>query len=181
MRRNLIFLLLFASVPVSLAARDISLGIYGGYFIPSDQDFKDIYGNSYRIRGELDWKINRLFSLRAGTGYQSTTGDLTFTGEETVLQIIPIDLGLRFRFPIKRFIPYIGGALGIYFYREENPIGIVNDTAFGFLGEAGFLLQFTSKFDLDFRFKYDYFKAKPVDMEANLGGIHVLVGIRYHF
>jgi hypothetical protein len=181
MKRGFIFLLFIMIPTVSLAAMDLSLGIYGGYFIPSDQNFKDIYGNSFRYGCEFDWKFSRYFSLRAGAGYQSTTGELTFSGEETSLRIIPVDLGLRFRIPIKRFVPYIGGAAGIYIYREENPIGKLNDTALGFVGEAGFLLQVTSKFDLDFRFKYDHFQAKPTDLEANLGGIHALVGIRYLF
>jgi len=180
-KKHLIFFLLITTVTISTTAIDLSLEIYGGYFIPSDQDFKDIYGNSFRYGCDLDWKISRLFSLRAGAGYQLSTGELTFSGEETRLQIFPVDLGLRFQIPIKRFIPYAGVAVGIYFYKEENPIGKINDSALGVVGEAGILLQVASKFDLDFRFKYDYFQAKPTEMEANLGGIHALVGSRYLF
>ena len=132
---------------------DLSLGINGGYFIPSDQNFKDIYGNSYRIGSEIDWKISRLFSLRAGAGYQSSTGDLTFSSEETCLQIFPVDLGVRFQIPIKRFIPYVGGAVGIYFYKEENPIGVVKDSTLGVVGEVGFLIQVSTKSNLDFKFR----------------------------
>lgn len=181
MKRGLIFILFITISTVSLAAMDLSLGIYGGYFIPSDQDFKDIYGNSFRFGSETDWKISTMFSLRAGVGYQSSTGELTFTGEETSLQIFPVDLGVRFHIPIKRFIPYVGGAVGIYFYKEKNPIGVVNDSALGVVGEAGFIIQISTKFDLDFRFKFDRFQAKPSEMEANLGGMHAVIGVRYKF
>lgn len=180
--RRLLFLVgLMLLVTTSASAGDLSLGIYGGYFIPADQDFKDIYANSYRFNGELNMELSRFFLLRAGVGLQTSTGELTFSGAETRLRVVPVDFGLRFRIPMQRFVPYVGAVVGIYWYMEENPIGTITDKALDLGGEAGFLLQLTGKLDLDFRFKYDYAQARPADMAANLGGMHMLMGVRYSF
>ena len=165
----------------SMHAIDLSLGLYGGYFIPSDQSFKNIYGNSLQFGTELGWKLGKLFSARFNAHYQSSKGQLTFSGADTRLVIFPLNLSLRFQIPIKWFVPFISGGAGLYFFRESNDIGTLSDTGFGYIGEAGLLFQLSQELSLDLRFRYDYCKVKPTDMSADIGGIHALVGLVYDF
>lgn len=181
MKRTSILLLLCLLCTGTLLAANTFLGLYGGYFSPKDERFKEVYGNGYQIGSELSWKMQEMVSLQFGFFYQTATGELSISKEDTKIKIIPITCSVRIQKPIKMIVPYVGVGFGFYYFHESNVIGTVSDSKFGFLGEAGILVWASERIGLDLRYRYDTCKVKPTDITANIGGSHFILGLIYNF
>ena len=116
---SLVILFIFGT----LNAKELSIEL--GYFIPSDQTFKDIYGSGIQYGGKLSVEVLERLAVWLGGSYFSKKGELTYTKEEITLRIIPINFGIQYRFSDKKIIPYIGVGLGIHFFSEFAPRGTV--------------------------------------------------------
>jgi len=165
----------------ALSALDLSLGVHGGAFFQRDENFKEIYGNGFQLGIEARAPIWKVFSLHVGAGYRATSGAMTFSGEATRLKIYPVEAGVRARVSFGRFSPYIGGGIGLFFFRESNPIGTISDSGLGYIGEAGCLVRIASKLSLDLRLRYDHCTVDPAGLPADIGGILALAGLCYDF
>jgi hypothetical protein len=168
-------------IPGTIRAVDFSVAVKTTYFIPADYSFKNIYGSGIQSGARLEVYIKEHWVVWTGADYFTKKGELTFSKEETTFDIIPLDLGLRYYFLDIRIVPYIGGAVQFVLYREVNPIGTVDGSQFGFLGEAGALLGLTDRLFLDLKASYCYCKIQPVSLSANLGGVGISVGLKYRF
>lgn len=153
----------------------------GNYFQPKDQDFKDIYGNGISFGGEIGINLGKGLGIWAGGHYFSKKGKLTFTEEDTEIQIIPLYAGIRYRLAKASIRPYVGFALGYFRYKEANPIGTVKKGDIGYIGQAGVIFKVGGALFLDIKGSYSYCKVKPVDIEANLGGLQAEIGLGLEF
>ena len=63
--------------------------------------------------------------------YYSRQGALTYSKEKTTLHIVPLDVGVRYIFPLGYFHPYAGAGADFYFYYEDNAIGTALSAAGG--------------------------------------------------
>jgi len=149
-------------------------------FRPNDKVFREIYGSGIYYGGEIDLGLTSNIYLWAGIDYFSKKGKLTFTGEETKIQNIPISAGIGYRFHLGLINPYVGGGLGYFNYKETNPLGTVKEGHVGFMGQGGVLLG-PGPFLLDFQAGYSYCKVKPAEVEANLGGLSLALGLGFKF
>ena len=181
MKRSFLVCLVFLLLSTVIYAQDFSLGLNGGYFIPSEEVFRDIYGSGPYLGGEMEMDLSRGFSLWAAVGYFSRKGELSYTSEETNLSIIPFEMGGRFHLVAKThsFVPYLGAGVGINQFKESNVIGTVSEAEISFSGQAGLLIKIKGKLFLDAKILYRYCQINPAEVEVDIGGIVVSVGVKY--
>lgn len=173
--------LLLAVVTGVTAGETFSIQGRGAFFMPSETVFKEIYGESPVYGGEISLTIMSGLKLWVGGHYFNKTGTLTFTEETTTMTLIPVFGGLQYQFLGGRFRPYIGAGAGYILYKEENPIGKVEDGGLGFIGLAGVRVMIVGPLFLDLQGSYSMCKVEPAGIEADLGGIHVGVGLGLQF
>jgi len=150
----------------------------GIYFHPAESAFRDIYGGGLCIGGEVTVRLAGRFSLWASADYFSKTGALTFTGEEAKLRIVPVLAGLKYSFgPIGPVRPYLGAGPGYFQYKEKSPIGVVEKGSLGFGVKAGACLEIPGGVLVDLQAGYTRCKVKPQEIEADIGGFQVALGI----
>jgi outer membrane protein W len=115
--------------------------------------------------------------------YYSRQGTLTFSKEKTTFYMVPIDLGLRYIYPLGLFHPYLGAGLDFYFYYEDNPIGTVLNYTNGYHITGGTYLRFVKSVPLmvNFRLKYTWAKAEEEANPIQLGGLEYSAGLAFAF
>jgi hypothetical protein len=179
-KKTILVLLIVLTMAGFANAQKFAFRISGGPFIPIDQNFKNIYGNSFQWGGEMSWKLNDVVTARAGVWYMSSVGQLTFTGAETQLNIWSVDVGVRFYAPLNWVLPFVGVGAGPSFLNEQNEIGTVSDTGIAVIGEAGFLFPLR-RFRLELGGRYSYCSVKPLEEAVNIGGFFLYAGFGYRF
>lgn len=153
-----------------------------GYFSPSEEIFKDIYGGGITYGGEIGLSVWRNLVLWIGGEYFSKKGKLTYTGEDTELTLVPVGGGFKYIVEAGGILSFYGGA-GVFYCQteEKNPIDEVSDGGLGYEGMMGSFLRISGKLIIDFFLDYSYCKMKPADYEVNNGGIEAGIGIGYEF
>ncbi len=184
MKRILIFCLAVV-VASNLAYGKFLIEAKGGYFLPSDKKFKEVYdGGKYTewisYGGEIGITLGQGVGLWAGGSYFKKKGKLTLTEEETTLQITPVYGGIKFRSTKSNVSPYLGFGVGYFQYKEESRIGKISKADIGYIGQAGFIIK-AGVIIIDLQASYSYCKVKPVDVEANLGGFQAGIGLGFEF
>ena len=162
-------------------AADIIIELKTHYLHPSEEAFRDIYGGGMMYGGEVSIGVWRGLGVWLGGSYYSKTGVLTFTKEETKLEIYPIGGGLKYTLSAGIFDLYAGAGLNYYQYKESNPIGDISKGGLGYIGKIGSYVKITGGFLIDLCLSYSYCKIKPADFEINIGGIEAGIGIGYEF
>ena len=162
-------------------ASDVIVELKAHYLHPSEKAFRDIYGGGMMYGGELSIGVWRGLEVWFGGSYFSKTGELTFTKEETKLEIYPIGGGLKYRLSTGIFDLYAGAGLNYYQYKESNPLGDVSKGGVGYIGKIGSYVKVTGGFLIDFFVNYSYCKIKPADFKINIGAIEAGVGLGYSF
>jgi hypothetical protein len=180
-KRILIFCLTIIILSALSHAEAFFIEAKGNYFQPKDQRFKDIYGNGTSFGGEIGINLGKGLGIWAGGHHFSKKGKLTFTEEVTKIQIIPLYAGVKYRLAKASIRPYVGFALGYFRYKETNPIGTVKKGDIGYIGQVGIIFKVGKALFLDIKGSYSYCKVKPVDIEANLGGLQAEIGLGLEF
>lgn len=160
---------------------DVTVELKVHYFSPSEQAFKDIYGGGLMYGGEVSVGVWRDLDLWFGGSYFSKKGELTFTKEETKLELIPIGVGAKYRILSGNFALYVGLGLNYYQYKETNPIGDVSEGGLGYIGKVGSYVKVSERLLIDLYVNYSYCKVKPADFKINIGGLEAGAGVGYRF
>jgi hypothetical protein len=115
--------------------------------------------------------------------YYSREGTLTFSKEKTTFYLVPIDVGVRYIYPLGHFHPYFGVGLDFYFFYEDNPIGTVLNYTNGFHFTGGSYFRFAESIPvlLNARLKYTWAKADENLNEVQLGGLEYCLGLAFVF
>ncbi|MCX7973450.1 MAG: hypothetical protein N3B16_03005, partial [Candidatus Aminicenantes bacterium] len=92
--------------PDEIRALTVRAEIKGAYFNPTDQAFKDIYGQGKTYGAEVGFKFNRFIGLWLSAETFSKKGKMTFTQEETTLKIMPVGFGLSLELGLGLISPY---------------------------------------------------------------------------
>jgi len=165
-----------------MARAGITFEVKRANFSPTEQAFKDIYGGGATTGGEISIGILGGIHLWVGGSFFTQTGELTFTGEETTVKIMPIGGGVKYFYSLFKFVSlYAGAGVNYYSYKEENPIGTATKGGIGFLGTAGIMLKVFKGLFIDAFGTYSSCKMQPADYEINIGGIEAGVGLGYRF
>ena len=162
-------------------ATDIKVEVKAHYLQPSEEAFREIYGEGMMYGGEVSVGIWKSLEVWFGGSYFSKTGELTFTKEETKVEIYPLGGGIKYRLSKGVLSFYVGAGLNYYQYKESNPLGDVSKGGLGYIGKIGSYVNITGGFLIDLYVNYSYCKIKPADFEINIGGIEAGVGMGYRF
>ena len=176
----------FALVLIAGSARaaGTSVTLKAGYFSPSDEIFRDVYGGGPTFGLEIAVPVAGILQAWGGAEIFSKKGLTTESEEATKVRIVPLYAGLRCQFTGKSIRPYVGAAAGYFLIREESPLGTASDGGIGFLGQAGLLIGLGPSLALDVQAGY---RACTVTtdgedpVEAKLGGLSVGLGLAYRF
>ena len=153
----------------------------GSYFIPSEQAFREIYGGGIMFGGELAFKIWNSFDIWLDGNYLTRTGELTYTQEKTELRIVPVTVGLRYRFVSGITNLYLGLGACYFMFHESNVIGDVDKGGIGFKGKIGSFFSITRNLFFGLSVSYSYGKMTPAYFTINVGGIEAEAGIGFEF
>ncbi len=172
--------LLLAAFLGSIAyAGNFSLRATGGYFMPRDQSFKDVYGSGLAYGAEVESAIWKGICAWAGVSYFSGKGELTLSKDATTLTIYPFSGGLKYRFLKTAVSPYVAFGVGYFKYKETNPLDTIEGNDIGFIGQAGVALNVLRPLSLEVYARYTDCRIKPADLDANLGGLELGVGLGF--
>jgi hypothetical protein len=162
-------------------ATDVLVELKAHYFHPSEEAFRNIYGGGMMYGGEASIGVLNGLEIWVGGSYFTKKGELTFTKEETKIEIYPLGGGLKYKISAGIFDLYAGAGLNYYQYKESNPLGNVSKGGIGYVGKLGSYINIAGGFLVDLYIDYSYCKLKPADFEINIGGIEAGVGIGYRF
>jgi len=175
---SVLILLMTSAAP---AAERFSVTIRSGYFQPSDQVFRTIYGGgiSWQVEGAVAfWKG---FEFWAGAGLFSKDGHIIPTGEPTSVWLVPAGGGLRYVLSAGNVSFYGGAGILRDFFRESNFIGRVSWGRWAAQFEAGRRFLLRKLWFLDLHFQYSSCRMKPADLEFNVGGFSIAAGVGVRF
>jgi len=131
-------------------------------------DFGDYWSTGFSAHVMLGYMISRGLLLNLSAGYVTFTEKESVEGQDVSFSWIPIALGLNYVFnPGKKFMPFIGFALGLYLINFSSPTytifgetygGDETSTEFGitprlgayFLVSAAILLTLTAEYNMIF-------------------------------
>jgi hypothetical protein len=182
MKKLIFSLFVSLLIPGMINAKISYLELKTNYFNPVNQDFKDIYGGGIQYGLELGFDIRENFTVWVGGSYFKKKGELTFTKEETTLNILKIfEVGIRYKLSKRVIVPYIGAGLSLINFKETNPIGSVEELKLGYSGQFGIFINFAKRFSLDLRINASSCKVNPADKKVNIGGTSISVGLKYNF
>jgi hypothetical protein len=170
------------------------IGISGGYYRPSESDFKDFYGrDNYPVFLFYERSLHRYFAIDFKAGYMRSTGKLraesgAMTGLDATFTIVPTSASINFRFPLGSYVWGFAGVGPDYWYvRETSDLAEYDDISKwvgGYHGRAGIWLYNMdsrySRWGMLFETQYsvvDRFGNNDLD----LGGFLFLIGAFYSF
>ncbi|MBN1273565.1 MAG: hypothetical protein JXB26_14965 [Candidatus Aminicenantes bacterium] len=181
MKTKAILAILLLSLCGMAYAHTVKIMGKASYFYPQEEAFRDIYEGGLRYGGEIEVAIWKGIGIWLGGDYFFKKGELTFTKEKTSLWIIPAYFGLKFRLPEKSVSPYFGLGAGYFFFKEDNPIGKVDEGKIGGIAQLGFTFSVGGPIFFDLQFTYTYCEVKPSGVKAQLGGLQGGVGLGFQF
>lgn len=147
------------------------------YFSPSEDMFKTVYGSGPNFGGEIMVSLWKGISIHFGASVFSKKGEMTPLGDETTINIIPVELGILYKFSKTKINPYLGAGLGYYSLSEESFLGKVTANNVGFFGQLGVVINLTGAFVIDFNAKYSLCDVEIDEIKNNIGGIRIGMGI----
>jgi hypothetical protein len=151
-----------------------------GYFIPSQSEFRDIYGNGPTFGSELRFGRGRLAAWLEIALF-GRSGELFKTAETTKVKIMSLEGGALWRIKTGKTTPYIGVGAGYFQFRETNVIGEAKQGKAGFCSIGGATLMLGQRLILDFRLKYTLCPMQPADFKIDIGGLTAGIGLGIGF
>jgi hypothetical protein len=165
----------------SLKAEDVLFEINSHYFIPTEQAFKEVYGNGVRFGTEFGVHVLGGLDVWVGGDFFYKKGELTFTQEETTLMVIPVMAGLKYRLSVGSFDVYLAAGASYNFYNEDSILGETAERGFGMIGRLGTLIKVVSGLVVDISVRYSYIPFDFPAVEVDIGGLEAGLGIGYWF
>jgi hypothetical protein len=143
----LICIVLVASLAVE-AGSIIGLSVSGNYLVPSDQDYKDIYGNGM-VYPELKMEFNLFKGLSVWLGYGFLTADGVLPVVEYDADSSQHHLSLGAGYTLK-FLKYLGfrvqlGSFNVYYIEKASDLKETG-MAFGYRADLSLMFFAGKKF-----------------------------------
>lgn len=177
-------------------AREFLLEGKAGYFYPTNDLFRELYGDGKGIYGaELTGEICNSFYGWASVNYFSDSGHSIGLSDPTKIRIIPVGLGVKYMCPLNCFTRfYFGGgflATHLHTHDFESPIVIprVDKWGFGGIVKTGFLVFLSKCWFIDVFADWSYMHIDfhntegydVIRLDADLSGFSGGAGIGYRF
>jgi multidrug efflux pump subunit AcrA (membrane-fusion protein)/outer membrane protein W len=172
------------------------LGVIFGRFSINDKNLRAFYLNWFKNIPGIEFSITTIDNVDLWMSYKIFSEKLqtTYYGNEIKFKLVPLSLGLRYRFPKLGVIePFVGAGLNLYSYSEtitgeselESTMG--KATGFYFLGGAYFHVLPIHMLQGEIFLKYNIAKKTLLDLlpdgtdQLDLGGFEVGVGLVVKF
>lgn len=187
------FLLVFGIFSQEVLCFQYSAEIKVGYFIPTNELFRKIYGGGGIYNLELSTPVWDCVEAWAGVGYFTQTGHSIGLGDPTHITIVPITLGLKYYFPLTNFFDgYVGiGAQANYLHmHDQSPFVIehISKWGIGGIAKAGVICYLENCFFLDFFVDYSFCRIPfhrtdniVIRNTGDISGFSVGTGLGYDF
>ena len=180
----LIIFVLMVSVLTLTAGEEIygDLGI--NLLLPSDSNYKEIYGNSVIMPDvEIGYMINDKINIYGGFGYISKSG--TTEGElkvDTKSTRTYLDLGIGYGiYKGDNLLIKIKGGISYIMSKEDAMEEDVNSNTLGFKAELEGDYKINDKLFTGLKIDYIYGKDRVEDVDIRLGGVKIGVVLGYRF
>ena len=157
-----------------------TLTLKGGYFMPTDSVFKEVYSGGPILGADVAVPIAGVLQVWGGAELFSKTGSTTLTEDETKVSIVPVYLGLRIEGGKKGLRPYIGVAAAYFLFSEKNVLGSISESGIGYLAQAGLLTRMGGPVWFDVHAGYRGCALRtdgPDPVEAKLDGFSAGLGV----
>lgn len=194
MKKISIFICLILLLSEFGFGQGFQIGTSAGYFSMKDSRHKEVYNSGGIIYGiNLSYGVFEWMEIRGEFGLFHQKGYLTFTQEETKLNLIPGVLGVRAFLLKKKIKPYLGLGGHMFYYREVLPdrMGDATGSAVGAHIEGGAYYNFTSGLYADLTVRYIIGTRVNVDIvgyddygkpeKVSLDGFQVRLGFGFKF
>jgi opacity protein-like surface antigen len=169
-----------ASHSAAANASSLTWLLRGGFFIPTQSEFREIYGSGPALGSELRLSRGHLAAWLE-IAHFGRSGKLSETEEATRVKILSLEGGALWRIKPGKTAPYVGAGAGYFQYRETNVIGDARQGKAGFCGLAGLTMMLGQRLILDCRLKYTYCPMQPADFKIDIGGLTAGIGLGMRF
>lgn len=129
------------------------VGVIFGRFSINDENLRLIYANWFRNIPGVEFSVNIMPSVDAWASAKiySDKQKTTYFGNDIKFKIIPISLGLRYRFPKLGFVePFLGAGFSLYSYSEtitgDTDLEDTKGSALGVYFQGGSYFDITPSF-----------------------------------
>lgn len=181
MKRAFLALLLAFTMAGAAAAETIAVEIQAGRFRPADAAFREVYGSGPVFGVQVDLSVWGGLGFWAAAARFEKDGRLTLTGETTTITLVPLAIGARYAFGAGGLKTYAGLGIGFIRYREDSPLGKVDEGDFGFVGQAGIRIGLAGPLFADLQARWTKCVAEPAGVKADLGGFQAGLGLGVRF
>ena len=166
-------------IPATAQAKNLALGIEGGYFAPGNNMFTDVYGSGgfyYGVNGAF--YLSDSLAIEAGFTMFHADGTILGTGDETSLNLNTLRFGLFYNFGMKKLTPKIGAGAVYAMAKEENTFGHSSDSGVGWFAGAGLDFRLTGVFLVGVELLYHDVEIEGDFGGESVGGISALFGFK---
>jgi hypothetical protein len=193
------FLLSVIAIHISLAARDVIVEFKGAGFIPTNSNFRDIYGKGAALFGpEITVDIcdtHRWYAF-ASVDYLKKDGHSIGLCNDTTVRMVPLAFGLKYFQPVCFGNLYAGLGFQPVHLKTTNcsPFAVqeTSQWCLGGIAKLGTYVDLKCNFVLDFFANYSFVRAgcpklcraeteTLTPLKANISGVILGVGLGYRF
>lgn len=170
------------------------VGLTFGRFTLNDKNLRLIYPNWFQNIPGIELSVHTLYNVDVWASYKnySDTNKTNYFGNDIKFKLVPLSVGLRYRFPKWRFLePFVGAGLNFYSYSEtisgETLLENTKDKANGFHFQGGAYFHATRLLLGEIFLKYNIVKKTLAEVlpdgtdKLDLGGLEMGIGIVIKF
>ncbi|MFC2157365.1 AMIN domain-containing protein [Acidobacteriota bacterium] len=150
-------------------------------FFPSTGRLKEVYDKGLMEGAELNIGIWNAVEMWISIKNFYKISPLNEAGEDYRFNLVPLEMGLKFRFTRGIYNPYLGIGAGINFFKEILPTGEVTGSRIGLVGQAGLFIKFAKSLVFDLYMHYRYARTDETLNEININGISLGAGFGFEF
>jgi len=160
-----------------------------GTYRSADDRFKEVYGDQTNIQIGINLSRTLLYlkGFQLDISFEarilSLTGKSTLSGDEAKFRMIPLTLGGRLLYQTKYIIPFLGGGLDWYNYKEDSVLASTSGSASGYHFQGGVFVVIPNLDFLRVKLYYKYTKVSATENEIDvqLGGPEYGIGLSFGF
>jgi membrane fusion protein (multidrug efflux system) len=172
------------------------VGVIFGRFSINDKNMRAFYGDWFKNIPGIELSVHTLYNVDVWASYKIFTEvtQTTYFGHSIKFKLVPLSIGLRYRFPKWHFVePFVGAGLNFYSYKEivsgESELPDTKDSASGFHFQGGAYFHFKHFRNTqgEIFVKYNIVKKTLLEMlpdgtdQLDLGGLEVGIGVVVKF
>jgi hypothetical protein len=160
------------------SAIDFTIGVEAGYFLPSDDDFSDIYGSAPIFGINAGGTPAENIQLILGANYYSKSGETSITLESIDISIIAVRFGGYYLFNMDTIRPKFGAGIVFASVNEDTPFKEFSDSSIGWFVAAGADMPLGDKIIAGLEIQYDDTPMEGDFGDQSIGGLSILITAR---